>query len=268
VRTLILFALLSLLQAVPASPNQDRSGGQFAISVDVDLVVFNVTVRDDKDRHVSGLKASDFQIREDNRLQDIRLFNAEDSPASVGLIIDNSGSMRDKYKDVASAALAFVDASNPEDEMFVIHFNEKVYLSLPSTIRFTSSPEQLRSALFGIVPDGMTALYDALVLAIGHLKFGTRDRKALVVMSDGGDNASTNRLDDVLQVAQRSSATVYTIGIYDSDNLDRNPKVLRKIAESSGGRAYFPGSIKGMEQVWRDIAGGNSEPVHNRLFPE
>ena len=102
----------------------------------------------------------------------------------------------------------------------------------------------------------MTALYDALALGIEHLKTGSHDRKALVVLSDGGDNASHKRLDDVLQIAQRSSATIYTIGIYDVDDVDRNPRVLRKIAELSGGRAYFPQSLSDLAQVWRDIAGG------------
>jgi Ca-activated chloride channel homolog len=204
---------------------------------------------------VSGLKQADFHIYEENRLQDIKLFTAEDVPASVGLITDNSGSMHNKRADVAKAALAFVGASNSEDEMFVVHFNEKVYLGLPPTIAFTNDLGQIRSALLRTAPAGLTALYDALALGIEHLNTGTRDRKALVVLSDGGDNASRHRLDDVLQIAQRSSATIYTIGIYDETDRDRNPRVLRKIAGLSGGRAYFPGSLNDLEQVWRDIAG-------------
>jgi Ca-activated chloride channel homolog len=149
-----------------------------------------------------------------------------------------------------------VTASNPEDEMFVINFNERVYLGLPSSFPFTNNLGQLRSALLQTAPAGLTALYDALAQGIEHLKTGTRDRKALVVLSDGGDNASRRRLDDVLQIAQRSSATIYTIGIYDDTNLDRNPRALRKIAALSGGRAYFPHSLNDLEQVWRDIAGG------------
>jgi Ca-activated chloride channel family protein len=224
--------------------------------VDVDLVVFNVTVTDSRGRHVSGLKQADFHIYEEDRLQDIKLFNAQDAPATVGLIIDNSSSMHDKREDVAKAALAFVGASNSEDEMFVVYFNEKVYMGLPPTIRFTSDLGQIRSALLRTAPDGLTALYDALAVGIEHLKTGTRDRKALVVLSDGGDNASRHRLGDVLQIAQRSSATIYTIGIYDETDRDRNPRVLRKIARLSGGRAYFPDSLNDLERVWRDVAGG------------
>jgi Ca-activated chloride channel homolog len=250
VRSLIL--LVFFLAAVP----QDRSEKEFTIAVDVDLVVFNVTVTDGKGRQVSGLKPADFHIVEENRLQDIKLFSAEDVPASVGLIIDNSGSMREKHADVANAALAFADASNREDEMFVVKFNERVYFGLPPSIRFTNDHDAIRSALLRTPPAGLTALYDALAVGIEHLKSGTRDRKALVVLSDGGDNSSRNRLDDVLEVAKRSSATIYTIGIYDPADMDRNPGVLRKIAAQTGGRAYFPNSLNDLEQVWRDIAGG------------
>ena len=256
--SLILFALISLsavLVTARSSLQQGRDEGQFTIAVDVDLVVFNVTVTDGRGRHVSGLKQSDFHIHEENRLQDIKLFSAEDVPASVGLLIDNSGSMRDKHADVAGAALGFAEASNSGDEMFVVSFNERVYLGLPSPIRFTNDPDQIRSALLRNAPGGLTALYDALAVGIDHLKAGTRDRKALVVLSDGGDNASRYDLDDVLELALRSTATIYTIGIYDETDRDRNPRVLRQIAELSGGQAYFPRAVRDLEQVWRDIAG-------------
>jgi Ca-activated chloride channel family protein len=267
VRSLTLAAFISLLGSlsislpaaapVPArlSVQQGRDEGQYTIAVDVDLVVLNVAVADGKGRHVSGLKASDFHIYEENRLQDIKLFHAEDIPVTVGLIIDNSGSMMNKRADVTKAALTFANASNSDDEMFVVKFNENVYLTLPPSIQFTNDLDQIRSALLQTSPAGLTALYDALAVGIEHLKTGTRDRKALVVLSDGGDNASHHQLDDVLQIAKRSSATIYTIGIYDDTDLDRNPGVLRKIAGLSGGQAYFPDSLNDLEQVWKDIAG-------------
>jgi VWFA-related protein len=221
----------------------------------VDLVVFNLTVTDSKGRHVSGLKAGDFQVQEDTHAQDITLFSAEDVPASVGLIIDSSGSMLDKRADVVNAAIAFAAASNTADEMFVVSFNEHASLGLPPSMPFTNDPDQMRAALLSTAPAGMTALYDALAVGIEHLKAGTRDRKALVVLSDGGDNASRLRLDDVRQLAQQSSATIYTIGFYDDTDVDRNPGVLKSIAESSGGRAYYPESRVDLAQVWADIAG-------------
>jgi VWFA-related protein len=250
VRALVLSALAALSLSF-----QGGDRGQFAIVVDVDFVVFNLTVTDNRGRQVSGLKASDFQIRENDRLQDIKLFGAENAPATIGLVIDNSGSMQNKRANVVNAALAFASASHSEDETFVVHFNEKVSFSLPPPIPFTNNPDDIRSALQRTFPDGMTALYDAMAASLVHLNAGTRDRKALVVLSDGGDNASSRSLEGVLEIAKRSNATIYTIGIYDESNMDRNPGVLRRIAELSGGQAFFPDSPNDLERVWRDVAG-------------
>ena len=254
-RLLTLVLLASALAGASVPAQQGRDEGQLTITMAVDLVVFNVTVTDGKGRHVSGLTRADFAVAEDGRAQEITLFSAEEVPATVGLIVDNSGSMLDKNRQVADAALAFVGASHPEDELFVVNFNEKVYFGLPPTVPFTRSAFQLRAAL-QTVPTGLTALYDALAAGIQHLDKGSRQRKALVVFSDGGDNASKQPLDDVVQAARRSSATMYTIGFYDETNRDRNPRVLRQIASLSGGRAYFPQSLDDMGRVWTDIAGG------------
>jgi Ca-activated chloride channel family protein len=263
-RALVLTALIGLAisppsrgaDPVPAQASEPGGNrGQYTIAVDVDLVVFNVTVTDSRGRHIAGLKATDFRVREMNRVQDIKVFSAEDLPASIGLIIDNSGSMQSKRADVVNAALVFAAVSHPDDEMFVFNFNELIYVGLPSSIAFTSKRDELRLALVKTAPAGLTALYDALAAGIEHLKRGTRERKALVVLSDGGDNASRKRLNDVLEIAKRSNATIYTIGIYDEANQDRNPGVLKKIAEVSGGKAYFPASVRDLDRVWREIAG-------------
>jgi Ca-activated chloride channel family protein len=242
--------------SVLVSAQQRRDEAQLNVAVDVNLVVFNVAVTDGKGRPVSGLRATDFHIDEEGRGQDVALFDASDVPASVGLIVDNSGSMIDKRAEVIDAALTFVAASNVRDEMFVVNFNEHAYMGLPPTVPFTGDAQQIHTALLQRPPTGLTALYDALALGIEHLKAGTRDRKALVVLSDGGDNASRTSLDDVLLNARRSNATIYTIGIYDETNKDKDPKALRKIADLSGGRAYFPRELDDLDQVWREIAGG------------
>jgi Ca-activated chloride channel homolog len=225
------------------------------IAAAVDLVVCNATVTDDRGRPISGLTQRDFHVLEDHRAQDITLFSAEDVPVTVGLIIDDSSSMRDKRADVVAAALAFATASNAGDEMFVVHFNERPRLGLSPSIPFTHDPDEIRAALLQTTSNGLTALYDALAVGIDHVTTGTRDRKALVVLSDGGDNASHQRLEDVLRMAQQSSATIYTIGIYDDTNLDQNPGALRKVANLSGGRAYFPQALTDLDHVWRDVAG-------------
>lgn len=256
-RPLTALALVTLTAAsILVSAQQRRDEAALNVAVDVDLVVFNVTVTDSKGRPVSGLRATDFHIDEDGGAQDIALFDASDVPASVGLIVDGSGSMIDKRTEVINAALAFVSASNARDEMFVVNFNEHAYMGLPPTVPFTGDARQIHAALLERPPSGLTALYDALALGIEHLSLGTRDRKALVVLSDGGDNASHRSLDDVLLTARRSNATIYTIGVYDETNKDKDPKALRKIADLSGGRAYFPRELDDLGQVWRDVAGG------------
>ena len=247
--------MIALLGSASVPAQQNGTGAQMTIAVDVDLVVFNATVTDQRGRPVRGLKPGDFVLAEDGRTQAISLFSAEDMPASVGLIIDNSGSMVDKRTEVVNAALTFMAASNPSDELFVVNFNERASLGLPASTRFTSDARQLRSALLP-VPTGLTALYDAVALGLEHLRAGTRDRKALVVLSDGGDNASRRRLDDVLEMARRSSATIYTIGVYDETNRDRNPRVLRQLADVTGGRAHFPRALADLSRIWLDIAGG------------
>jgi len=227
---------------------------QFTISVDVDLVVFNVTVLGDDHRAVTGLTEKDFHIYEDGHEQQIRIFQPEDTPSTVGLVIDNSGSMTNKRNDVVRAAQAFVEATHPRDELFIVNFNRRVWLGLSAAHAFTSDRSEIRATLTQTRAEGTTALYDALKVSLDHLKLGARQRKALVVLSDGGDNASDADLDDVLRMAQQSSATIYCIGIYDPFQKDRNPNVLKKIAKVTGGEAFFPGTLEALSTVWPKIA--------------
>ncbi|HYR43887.1 MAG TPA: VWA domain-containing protein [Terriglobia bacterium] len=228
---------------------------QYTLSVDVDLAVFNVTVLDSDRRPVTGLTLNNFHVYEDGREQQIKIFQPEDTPSTVGLVIDNSGSMANKRRDVVNAALAFVNASRSDDEMFVVDFNRRAWLALPASMLFTSSYFDLRAVLLETRTEGTTALYDALELALGHLKEGTRQRKALVLLSDGGDNASVAKLDAVLRIAQQSSATIYCIGIYDPYAKDKNPGVLKKIAKVTGGESYFPRTSADLQNIWPRIAG-------------
>src|SRR5438093_8939682 len=228
---------------------------QFTLSVDVDLVVFNVTVLGDDGRPVTGLTDKDFRVYEDGREEKIKIFQPEDTPATVGLVIDNSGSMSNKRRDVVTAALEFIGASQHDDEMFIVDFNRKPWLGLPDSMPFTNNVSELRAALLQTRTEGTTALYDALELSLNHLKDGTRQRKALVLLSDGGDNASAAKLDEVLRKAQQSSATIYCIGIYDPFAKDKNPGVLKRIAKVTGGESYFPTSSADLREIWPRIAG-------------
>jgi len=229
----------------------------YRISLDVDLVVLNAAVRDRKGLLASDLREQDFEVYEDGVRQSIQLFKHEDIPVTVGLVVDHSGSMRPKLADVIAAARTFVQSSSPEDEMFVVNFNEKVTIGLPDAIRLTNRSDELTRAISNSPSTGKTALYDAVVMARERLQTGGRDKKVLIVISDGGDNASAHSLAEVLKMAGQSSALVYTIGIFDEDDADRNPDVLRRLARPTGGEAFFPGKLHEVvaicERIARDI---------------
>ncbi len=229
----------------------------FRISVDVDLVVLHPTVRDGKGRFASDLHAQDFEVYEDGVRQTIKLFQHEDAPVTVGLLVDHSSSMRHKLAEVVAAARTFVHSSSPEDQMFVVNFNEKVTFGLPEAVGFTDSFAQLERAISRTPAGGMTALYDAVLQGQGRLQAGTREKKVLIVISDGGDNASTHSLAEVLKIVGRSSALIYTIGIFDPDDEDKNPDVLRRLAGATGGEAFVPGKLEDLvaicERIARDI---------------
>src|SRR5712692_2346753 len=192
---------LLLLAVFPClSPGQN----DFKISTDVNLVVLGVTVVD-RGRFITGLQKENFHVYENGRLQETKLFLPEDVPVTVGLVVDSSGSMRPKMADTITAALSFMHYSNPDDEMFVVRFNEKVWLGLPESAPFASKPEDLREALLTGTADGRTALYDAIAAGLQQLGRGTREKKILIVFSDGGDNASHVGLQETLLMAGRSN---------------------------------------------------------------
>jgi VWFA-related protein len=217
------------------------------------MVILRATAQDHKNVPVSGLKQDDFQVYEDGVLQPIKHFSHEDVPVTVGLVVDNSGSMKPKRHDVVAAALAFARSSNPQDQMFVVNFNEKVSLGLPANTAFTDQTFQLQSAL-RVEPDGQTALYDAVALALEHLQKGSRDKKVLIVVSDGGDNASKHKLPEIMAMAAQSNAIIYTIGIFDEQDEDKNPGVLKRLAKQTGGEAFLPASLNDVAPICERIA--------------
>ena len=252
--SLVLVALAGLAGPQVPAPDEIQDREAFRISVSVDLVVLHATVRDREGLFVSDLPKEHFQVYEDGIRQTIRLFRHEDIPVTVGLVVDHSGSMREKMADVITAARTFVQSSNPEDEMFVVNFNEKVSLGLPGAIPFTNASDDLQRAILNAPLSGQTALYYAVGEGLERLRAGSRDKRVLVVISDGGDNASKLRLDEVLKMAERSSALVYTIGIFDSGDPDRNPGVLRRLARATGGEAFIPGEASSLAAVCERIA--------------
>ncbi len=223
-------------------------------SADIDLVVLHATVRDRKGGFVSDLRKTDFQVFENGSAQPIRMFQHEDVPVAVGLVVDNSGSMSRKKKDVTAAALAFVRTSNAHDEMSIVNFNERVSFGLPNTELFSASAAGLTAALNGVPANGRTALYDAIDAGLAHLKKATLDKKVLIVISDGGDNASRHTLGQVLEGAGRSDAIIYTVGLFDEDDEDRNPGVITRIARATGGEAFLPKETGEVVQICERIA--------------
>jgi VWFA-related protein len=243
-------------QVAPESKGQDDSG-YYRLSVNVDLVVLHATVSDRHGGFVSSLREQDFIVYEDGVPQSIRLFRHEDIPVTVGLVVDHSGSMVPKLAEVAAAARTFVQSSNRADQMFVVNFNENVTLGLPDAIRFTDSSAELARAIANAPAMGMTALYAAIAKALEQLQAGSRDKKVLIVVSDGGDNASGQSLAQVMDLANQSSAVIYTIGLFDPDDPDRNPGVLNRLARETGGEAFLPGQLSAVvaicERIARDI---------------
>jgi VWFA-related protein len=190
----------------------------------------------------------------------IEFFTTEDLPATIGLVIDSSGSMRGKRQQITAAAMAFAALSHPLDELFTVNFNEAVWLGLPRALGFTADRDQLRAALADAPAEGLSAVYDAVDRALAHVEHGTRDRKALIVVSDGGDNASTRSLDEVVQHARRSTAIVYAVTLFDPDDHDARPRILKRLARETGGEVFTPRRLSDVglsfEQIARELRSG------------
>lgn len=252
---------LSPQEKSPVAPQQEKppvteqqSGSDFTIRADVELVLLDVSVRDPKGGFVSGLDQSAFTVLEDGKPQTITQFANQDVPVTIGLVVDNSGSMRPKKAEVITAGLVLVQASNPKDETFVVTFNDKVRRGLPEIVPFTDDIQMLREALSKDDPAGRTSLYDAMVTALAQIDMGRRDKKTLILVSDGGDNASTHTLHEVIKGVQSSQVTIYTIGLFDEDDKDRNPDVLKNLANISGGVCFLPKKLSQVTDISRQIA--------------
>jgi Ca-activated chloride channel homolog len=248
-------ALLSSASSVAQSQDQSKEEKDLTISVDVRRVVLYATVRDAKLSSLVGdLKQEDFSIRDNGHPEQIRQFKREDVPVAIGLILDNSQSMMTKRNDVIAAAKTFVRTSNPHDEMFVLHFSDDLRLGLPPDVPFTSDHAMLEEALEHITAMGRTALYDGILAGLRHLQESTLTKKALVVISDGGDNASLAKFPDLVKAAGISGALFYGIGIYDPLDGDAKPGVIRHLASETGGASFFPQSVEEVTGLCESIA--------------
>ena len=245
--------VLALLAAAGSASSQQRVDAP-VLSISTDLVSLTVTVADRRGALVPGLRAEHFTVYDNDEPRPIQFFTSEDVAATIGLVVDSSGSMRGRRDDVTAAATAFADMSHPRDEFFTLNFNEAVWPGLPPQIAFTEDTGQLRAALSAAPAQGMTAVYDAVSRGLAHLRGGTRDRKALVVISDGGDNASRQTLDDVVESARMSDAVIYAVTFADPDNRDERRQVMKTLARDTGGRAFIAKNGKDVLQAFAQIA--------------
>jgi VWFA-related protein len=245
---------------VPAAAFQDPPAPRTVFSSQSEVVLLNVAVLDRKDAFVSGLPVSAFTVYENNQPQTVTFFENQDHPVTVGLVIDCSGSMQRKRAAVIEAGLAFAKSSHPEDEMFTVNFNEHVWMGLPPQLSYTSRIGELEDALQRSTAVGQTALFDAMHVSLAHLGKGHRQKKVLIVVTDGADNASTARFEDVLNEALRMDAVIYTIGLADEFDRGARPKLLKRIAAETGAEAYFPHdpgeATRILERIARDIRSG------------
>ncbi len=217
-------------------------------------MLLDVSVKDRAGEHIPNLSKGDFRVYEDGKLQEITQFGSDDVPVTVGLVIDTSGSMRSKHDHVITAAMSFIQASNRKDEIFIVNFGDRVNYGLADGVLFTDDSRRLREALSLGLPEGRTALYDAILSSLHHLEKGKCDKKTLVLISDGGDNSSAHGSAEVMRAVRESRATIYAIGIFDADDRDRNPALLRRLAQVSGGEAFCPEQLSEVTGICRQIA--------------
>ena len=235
----------------PAPPPIAKEGGDFVIKKQVQEVVVHATVVDKSQRMVTDLDRTAFKIFEDGQQQNITSFRHEDIPVAMGIVIDNSGSMREKREKVNKAALNLVRSSNPEDQVFVVNFNDEYFLDQD----FTSDINKLREALEKVEARGGTALYDAVVASADQSKSSALQKKVLFVVTDGEDTASRESLEQaVKRIQQENGPTVYAIAILGDERQHRTRRVLQTICERTGGIAFFPKTVDEVDEISRQVA--------------
>jgi Ca-activated chloride channel homolog len=253
----LFFLFVSILGFSPSLATERATAGENAqakIAVTASLVVLPVSVTDERGTFASGLKPEDFRVFEDGQQQKLTVFEQGDTPVTVGLVVDHSRSMGAKLPGVFTAVNSFAHSSNPQDEMFVVDFNDDVLIELMRGKAFSNDPKDLEEALKAVSARGRTALYDAVSEGLHHLQYGNLEKKALVIISDGGDNASHLKYSQVLAQARQSQTVIYSIALVGSDDGEENPGLLRRLCKDTGGIAYFPHEGESVEKLSTEIA--------------
>jgi len=256
--TLAAAAMAVYAQQKPQPPAAQAAGDMPVIRVDTRLVVCHTTVVDKNGRLITDLPQSAFHVFENDAPQPIQRFKREDVPVSLGLIVDNSGSMRDKRTKVAAAALALVKDSNPEDEVFVVNFNDEAFLDLPHGRDFTNNIKEMQEALDRIDSRGGTAMRDAIRMSIDHLKEKAhKDKRVLVVVTDGNDNSSVISFENLLKASQQSEVLIYSVGLLSEEErreAKRAERALNDLAIATGGEAFFPKELSEVDRIAHQVA--------------
>jgi Ca-activated chloride channel homolog len=239
-------------QPPPSGQEPGTDSGTFVFHSDVQEVLLHATVIDDKQRIITNLEQNAFTVFEDGKPQVIKSFRHEDIPISLGIVIDNSGSMREKRAKVAKAAVNLIRASNPQDEVFVVNFSDEYYLDQP----FTNRINLLQDALEKYETRGGTALYDAVVASADELKkHGKLQKKILFVVTDGEDDASRESLEQaVRRLQEENGPTVYAIGLLGEERQRRAKRALETMAERTGGIAFFPRTLDEVDAISSTVA--------------
>ena len=230
-----------------------KSGGQYVYRAQVNEVILPVTVTDTRRHIVTNLDKNNFVVYEDGQLQTIARFSREDVPVSIGIVVDNSGSMRTKRAAVTKAVLNLIQASNPQDEAFVVNFNDDPYLDQD----FTNKVSPLREALDRVDSRGGTALYDAVIASADHLAKGAKkEKKVLLVITDGVDNESRESLESAIRkVLDDQGPIIYTIGILgDEPGIKRAKRALQSLSDQTGGVAFFPKDLEEVDEISSEVA--------------
>jgi Ca-activated chloride channel homolog len=244
-----------LVAAIAVLSAQDERQEAPVFKAQSDLVVLHVNVFNGKSDAVPNLPETAFQIVEDDQPQKITFFSNEDVPVAVGLVVDNSGSMITRRSMVLTGTKAFAESSHPEDELFTIVFNEHIRHGLPATLPFTRNRVQIETAVTRFQPGGKTALHDAVIEGLEHLQEASHQKRVLVVLSDGEDNASVHSDDVMVERAVRSDALIYTVSTARLGTDVGRPGLLRRLARTSGGVAYSPNDERAVIDAFREIAG-------------
>jgi Ca-activated chloride channel family protein len=247
-------AAVAAAQTPPPAQPAPAQDEQATFTLDTKLVVLHASVLDKNNKLVTNIPQSAFKVFENGVEQPLKIFNREDVPVSMGLIIDNSGSMREKRPKVAAAALELIKASNPQDEVFIVDFNDVAYLDAP----FTNNIKKLEQVLDKIDTRGGTAMRDAISMSIDYAKeSGKKSKKVLLVITDGNDNTSNETLEQLVRKARQSEVLIYSIGLL-NDEEPREGKAakraLNELAIASGGLSYYPKTLGEVESITPQIA--------------